>query len=541
MTDRYQIIRLITKDPLGGIYLANDTRLNQEVAFRHFNPGYNEEEAVEWKESYSRFATTLKILQHPNLIPVLDSIFSDDDAVIITQHIEAETIADSLKNGRWSSDEAEQLVIDLLSAMKAAHAMGVCHGSMHTGSIIRTSKSKENTELSSDHDHRHVIIDLGLKKLSTIVTGEEHHLEDPILIAPELFGEDIQPTITGDLFMIGQLCYTVLAGGHPFANDSAKKCAKAYRRGKTPPLNQFNDSVPADLTKWIMKMISPDPRKRFASADEALRELKTATSPTPTEATRNNKNIPSLPPSSPQHFSQKKAKRYKVLAASLILIAALTTWYLFTPHPTTTPTIPPAAQGQETATTITLLPPKLINSIENRRKPVVIEIESPQTLDWIIPTDTILSGKSLKKTDGHTILSIEPCEGIREFPFPHNPIRFLVNDKKIIPRAATDQLRDAKPGQGWKMTLRAPPNCHGPLQINFYMTQWFCDLLVEVNGPESTSSFKVPASIPGVFKIPIFIPNAKAGEFYSIKVTATSEHPQKGLTMGLNGIQVKQN
>ena len=37
MEDRYKIIKLINKDAAGGVYLAEDTMLGREVAFRHID------------------------------------------------------------------------------------------------------------------------------------------------------------------------------------------------------------------------------------------------------------------------------------------------------------------------------------------------------------------------------------------------------------------------------------------------------------------------------------------------------------------------
>lgn len=37
MTDRYEIINLISKDPAGGMYLAQDTTLERKVVFRHID------------------------------------------------------------------------------------------------------------------------------------------------------------------------------------------------------------------------------------------------------------------------------------------------------------------------------------------------------------------------------------------------------------------------------------------------------------------------------------------------------------------------
>jgi len=542
MTERYQIIRLIAKDQLGGTYLAEDKELERNIAFRHFDKGHGSEPEANWEDAFTQYVTQLNALQHPNLIAIHDFAIDDDHPVIITQFVEADTIAECLQRDALGVIETVNMALGLLTGLQAAHAMGIYHGAMHTGSIKRLALAHGG--------HHYLIIDLGWKHLSSIVMGEEIHLEDPVLIPPEIFGQTDAANAQSDLFMIGQLCFTALAGGHPFAEHSPKQCAAAYQAGEMPPLATFADNIPSELTDWISSMTMSDPKRRPASAQEAIESLqaidfsKTKVKKQPLSPSTSGSHSLSVPVTTPIAIKKKMTWWQKKSAkAALILIVVLV------------PTIGLVLssgfmqRGENTSPTDNTLtkktkthlhPTKMINTIENRKKPVIVELETAQTLDWLVTTDAPASNNHIRKENGGYRLSLQSWNDIREFKFIDNPIRFKIGNVNRIPRAATDTVHYAKIGQGWEIFLRPPKKHKGSLVVTFYMTQMNCDISFEVTNDhtKNTAILKVPCDGNGVVKIPIEIPNAKAGSFINIKVLIASMNPNVECTMGLNGIQV---
>ena len=265
MTERYHIIRLIAKDQLGGTYLAEDKELKRNIIFKHFDKGHGSEPEPNWEDAFTQYATQLSALIHPNLIAVHDFDIDDDHPVIITQYVEADTISECLQRDSLGVIETVNMALDLLTGLQAAHAGGIFHGAMHTGSVKRLALANGR--------HHYLIIDLGWKHLSSIIMGKETHLEDPVLIPPEIFGQPDAANAQSDLFMIGQLCFTTLAGGHPFAEHTPEQCAAAYQAGEMPPLATFVDNIPSELTDWISSMTMSDPMRRPASVQEAINAL----------------------------------------------------------------------------------------------------------------------------------------------------------------------------------------------------------------------------------------------------------------------------
>ena len=102
-----------------------------------------------------------------------------------------------------------------------------------------------------------------------MVRAEQIRVADPVLMAPELL-EEREPDAKADLFMLGQLCYTALVGGHPYSGKSAEECLEAYKNDNMPALDSYVQDVDPRFAAWIMKLIETDPEQRFADSAEAM-------------------------------------------------------------------------------------------------------------------------------------------------------------------------------------------------------------------------------------------------------------------------------
>jgi len=561
MTDRYQIIRLITKDQLGGVYLAEDTQLGRKIVFRHFDRGYDSPPDDNWKHEFSQYAAKLQALQHPNLIALYDASTDNEDAIVISQFLEGEKISHCIKTGPLEVIEMVNMAIDLLTAMQVCHSIGIYHGAMHTGSVQRQALPHGG--------HHYLIIDLGLKRLSSIVTGEEVNLEDPILIPAELYGKSHAANAQSDLFMVGQLCYTALAGGHPFAEYSAEQCSKAYRAGKTPPLRKFNDEVQTNLTSWITSMIASHPKQRPASAEEALKSLQSITLKAPKEKKSSaptqeapTKNLTPEEENAPQ--SKKKSKTGLILGIILLLAIAAGVFFRFPSkqndaHSTTQPKSeknnpsaeekinpPPPQSTKKTTAPIDDGPnaPQIIratkitptNSMTRSKK---VTVKSLKYFDWAIPLE-----KGPNNKLGLPYKLDLSWEGeLLGTPFNRHLIQFNIKGKKkgrtITPIAAQTITSPTNRPQRWDINFRAPGSHKGALEAILYITQQSCSLSFDITLPTKKHVIlKSQSKGPGVIEVHLLFPEITPSKLYNIQVTATpitSEPPAIAIT-GLHGV-----
>lgn len=554
MTERYQIIKLIDKDPAGGMYLAEDTTLERKVVFRHIESAGEDVQQKSWVEDFSIFAGKLCALQHPNLLTIYDVAIDEGGVSMVTQFVEGESLAERLAKGPLPQMGAYRMASDLLEALHAAHASGVFHGAMHTGSIKRLPRATGG--------HRYLVVDLGLNKLATMVKGRDVHIADPVLLAPELHGGGSEPDVRADLFMLGQLCYTALAGGHPFAEESPEQCVASHMAGELPPLSEYAPDVQPDFAAWVMHLASGEPSLRPGSVKEAMTSLHAITIDEPLPNVPGETHaVVATPPAlvtaqvtvsadegavSPSERPEKKSKMWLVsIASALCLLVAIALWLGLR-----------RGGGEEAAVAVASAYPEvpegvwvhlhdteIVNTMGNSDTPVVVNLDTAKTLDWTVATDAPASSKRKQKDGARYIQSILVSGAFKEFNMAKNPVSYTAAGEEVIPQAVTDsnKAHKAKRGEGWETVLSIPQKHKGSVIVIFYMVQSYCDFDIEVAGPRrgQPMKFNVSPSGPGVIRIPLEITNPRGGDFYTIKTLAATKGAKRVFSMGINGIHVE--
>lgn len=265
--ERYEIIKLLGKGRTGGVYEAEDSNLGRKVALRRFFAQGDDIEVDVYKEDFEKVAQSLSVLQHPNLLRVYDAGVDGDGAYIISQLLKGETLHDKITNeGAMPAWEVCDMAQQMLDALSTAHQEGYVHGAITPGSILLSPRARGG--------FLYVILDMGLSRLAPLIQGKDSILAimaDPAILAPELFDGGLASE-RGDLYMLGQILYMSLAGGHPFGGVSAKVAQSMHQAG-LPPLQQFVEDVPEDFRLWIEKLVQFNPDNRPESAVEALNSI----------------------------------------------------------------------------------------------------------------------------------------------------------------------------------------------------------------------------------------------------------------------------
>jgi len=171
---------------------------------------------------------------------------------------------DCLLKGPLYPYDISCLAAEVLDAFTAIHEMGDTHGNIVPRSISRTPRGTGN--------FRYTITDLGLGAIIPIIHGDAVDTTNPALSPPELLrGETATPP--SDIFMLGQLCYTLLAQGHPYGDADHAEALRKHEAGELPPLHELVIGCPPELSQWMSKMTAPKIADRYQTAFEAAQDL----------------------------------------------------------------------------------------------------------------------------------------------------------------------------------------------------------------------------------------------------------------------------
>ena len=261
--ERYEFLRLLGSGGMGAVFLARERTLDRLVAVKVLRPDLAE--GVEGRERFRREARIAAQLAHPGILPLYAYGESGGIWYFVMGYVRGQSLADRLRlEGRLEPDEARRILIEIAYALDCAHRHGVVHRDIKPSNVLLDEESG-----------RTLLADFGISKLTAAgdtLTTTGLVVGSPHFMSPEqaLASQDVDER--SDIYSLGAVGYTMLAGREPFVGASASELI--YRRVATDPpaLLSLAPDVPPDLASCVMRCLARDPALRWASA----RELKDA-------------------------------------------------------------------------------------------------------------------------------------------------------------------------------------------------------------------------------------------------------------------------
>ncbi|WP_433347861.1 protein kinase domain-containing protein [Microtetraspora malaysiensis] len=202
---RYHLIEPIGRGGMGIVWRAHDELLDRVVAVKEVR--YDSamgDQLDELNRRTMREARAAGRLTHPNVVVVHDVIEEDDRPWIIMQLVISRSLGQVIReDGRLSPERTTEIGLQVLDALKAAHAQGVLHRDVKPENVLITD------------DGRVVLTDFGIARLEADNTMTRTGLiGTPAFIAPErLRGDPAQRE--SDLWSLGATLYAAVEGKPP--------------------------------------------------------------------------------------------------------------------------------------------------------------------------------------------------------------------------------------------------------------------------------------------------------------------------------------
>jgi serine/threonine-protein kinase len=246
---RYRLERQLSQagPPQGELWQGTDTLAGEApVALRRLGPELDQERA-------RLIAVRLQGLLHPQVPRFGAAIAAGDDLWLVREWQMGRTYAQLLSARAerqlvFGAGEVLLLLRQLLPVLAALHSQDLLHGDLSPANLLRR-----------DSDGLPVLLDFGVVRGSA-GAGEAPLGATPGYAPPELVrGEPAQPWM--DLHALGVVALVLLSGDGPEALLDPVSLAWRWPAGL--------DAEPA-LAALLRRLLSADPRERFASAGQAL-------------------------------------------------------------------------------------------------------------------------------------------------------------------------------------------------------------------------------------------------------------------------------
>lgn len=250
---RYRIVREVGRGGMGIVYEAHDVELDRRVALKviALPPGAG----PELRTRFLREARAAARLSHPGIAAVFDA----DGESIAMQFVDGVTLAQHPRDDRR---ELVRFVRDAALAVHAAHVQGVVHRDIKPHNLMV-------------EDERVLVTDFGLAKdlgLGAERSASGHVLGTPAYMSPEqAAGRDVDART--DVYGLGATLYELLANRPPFIAPDAARVLRAVIEDEPRPIRHFVSEVPHDLELVVLKCLSKERERRYASARELSDDL----------------------------------------------------------------------------------------------------------------------------------------------------------------------------------------------------------------------------------------------------------------------------
>ncbi len=297
---RYHVERELGEGGMATVYLATDLKHGRDVAIKVLHPDLAA--ALGGERFLTEIRTTAR-LQHPHILPLLDSGVADGLLFYVMPYVAGETLGTRLERERQLPvEDALRIAREVADALGAAHALGIVHRDIKPDNIL----------LQGGHA---VVADFGIA-LAVQEAGSERmtqtglSLGTPHYMSPEqAMGERTVDART-DIYALGAVTYEMLTGEPPFTGANAQTVvAKVLTEKPTPP-SAVRDTIPPSVEAAVLKALARLPADRWSSAGQFAEGLVHGDPANRTAGTR-----PTLEP-------RRRLRTAAAVAGGLILFAA---------------------------------------------------------------------------------------------------------------------------------------------------------------------------------------------------------------------------
>ena len=307
--DRYIIEREIGRGGMAFVYLARDRRYEREVAIKVLDP------EIATAVGAERFLREIRItaqLQHPHIVPLLDSGEARNLLYAVMPFVEGESLRDRLMaSSRLSTTEAVTIAWEVADALDYAHRRNVVHRDI----------KPENILVSNGHA---LVADFGIARAiglagGATLTGVGFPIGTAAYMSPEQATAASPVDGRSDIYSLGCVLYEMIAGRMAFSGPSLKSVLTQQLTVDPPLIHISRPDVPPNIIAIVRRCLMKQPEERYQTAGELTEDLRGALSDLPRLSTP----VPRPPAADPEMESDgllTAAGRWIVPAAVLAIV-----------------------------------------------------------------------------------------------------------------------------------------------------------------------------------------------------------------------------
>jgi eukaryotic-like serine/threonine-protein kinase len=268
----YTVIRLLGRGGMGQVFLAEHQRIARRVAVKVLLPELSANESV--IERFFTEARATSLIRHPGIVEVLDCDVLDNQAFIVMEFLEGESLAGYLAR-------VGSLRGDLGFALAVIGQVAEAVGAAHASDIVHRDLKPDNIFLCASTRHARVVpkvLDFGIAKLAVQgVAGQTKTgmlMGTPAYMSPEQCrGGSKGVDGRSDVYSLGCILYEVLCGQPPFVRDGAGELIVAHVAEPPVDPRKLVPELPPPIGALVLRMLAKNVEDRPADMSVVSAEI----------------------------------------------------------------------------------------------------------------------------------------------------------------------------------------------------------------------------------------------------------------------------
>jgi serine/threonine-protein kinase len=256
MAGRYRLVGLVGGGGMGQVWHARDEVLAREVAVKVLRSEYAAD--PDFRVRFRAEALAAASVSHPHVTSVYDygeesTASGEWVAYLVMELLPGRSVATALaERTTLPAADVYRMVEQVAAGLAAVHAKELVHRDIKPANLLLAA---DGTVKIADFGIARAADAVSLTRTGTIIGTAQY-------MSPEqALGQ--RATAASDLYSLGVIAYSALAGAPPFQAGGPVAVARAHVSEKPPPLPA---RTPLPLRLLVMQLLAKDPADRPASA-----------------------------------------------------------------------------------------------------------------------------------------------------------------------------------------------------------------------------------------------------------------------------------
>jgi len=259
--NRYELVEKVGGGGMAIVYKAKCKLLNRFVAVKILRTDSDMTE--DFIKRFKVEAQAAGSLSHPNIVSIYDVGNEGDINYIVMEYVEGYTLKEVIsQSGKLTWRATVKIASQICAGLEHAHKNHIIHRDIKSQNIL------VNEELVAK------VTDFGIARASTnsTITMTGNTIGSVHYFSPEQ-AKAQHTDEKSDIYSLGIVMYEMITGRVPFDADTPVSVAlKQIQEVPISPI-QYDREMPLAVNDIIMKALQKEPRLRYQSATEMLKDL----------------------------------------------------------------------------------------------------------------------------------------------------------------------------------------------------------------------------------------------------------------------------